>query len=111
MSNIKNEMNNIKQFSEMFKALSNSHRLEIFLYLANHCFPGETSTDEEMRSSVGELGEGLGIAPSTVSHHLKELRQSGLIRMERKGKSIECWVEPETLEKLIKFFKNAKGGK
>ena len=95
----------------MFKALSNSHRLEIFLYLANNCFPGEKSTDQEMRSSVGELGERLGVAPSTVSHHLKELRQSGLIRMERKGKNIECWVESVTVEKLIRFFEQAKGGR
>ncbi len=58
----------------MFKALSNTHRLEVFLYLANNCFPGETSTDKEMHSSVGELGDRLGITPSTVSHHLKELR-------------------------------------
>ncbi|GEL78010.1 ArsR/SmtB family transcription factor [Tenuibacillus multivorans] len=109
MSKYKNDYS--KQFSEMFKALSNEHRLEIFLYLAKNCFPGELSTDKEMRASVGKLGEGLGIAPSTISHHLKELRQSGLIRMERKGKTIECWIEPDTLEDLIQFFQQAKGGK
>lgn len=111
MSNSESEVNTMNQFSEMFKALSNPHRLEIFLYLANNCFPCESSTNEEMRSTVGELSEGLGIAPSTISHHLKELRQSQLIRMERKGKNIECWVEPDTLEILIEFFKNARGEK
>ncbi|MFZ4452616.1 ArsR/SmtB family transcription factor [Salibacterium aidingense] len=111
MSNYKIEINDIVPFSDMFKALSNPHRLQIFLYLANHCFPGELSTEEEMRTSVGELGEGLGIAPSTVSHHLKELRQAGLIRMERSGKNIECWVEPETLDHLVHFFQHAKGQK
>ncbi|WP_181349300.1 helix-turn-helix transcriptional regulator [Thalassobacillus sp. CUG 92003] len=94
----------------MFKALSNAYRLEIFLYLADYCRPGEMSTEEEMRVSVGELGSGLGIAPSTVSHHLKELRHAHLIRMERNGKNIECWVEPDTLDQLITFFKHAKEG-
>lgn len=108
MSKYNNE--NVERYSEIFKALSNPHRLNVFLYLAKNCYPGELSTDEEMRATVGELGEGLGIAPSTVSHHLKELRRSGLVRMERKGKSIECWVEPETLDGLILFFQHAKGG-
>ncbi|RSL32407.1 ArsR family transcriptional regulator [Salibacterium salarium] len=111
MSKYKYELHTIAPFSDMFKALSNTHRLQIFLYLANNCFPGELSTEEEMRISVGELGDGLNIAPSTVSHHLKELRQAGLIRMERKGKNIECWIEPETLDQLVDFFQNAKGKK
>ncbi len=111
MSKYKINSKDVTAFSEMFKALSNPYRLQIFLYLANNCYPGEISTPEEMRTSVGELGEGLGIAASTVSHHLKELRQAGLIRMERKGKNIECWVESNTVTQLALFFKNAKGGK
>jgi ArsR family transcriptional regulator len=54
--------------------------------------------------SVGELGEGLDIAPSTLSHHLKELNRSGLISMRRRGKQVECWVEPATLDGLAAFF-------
>ncbi|MFB5660945.1 ArsR/SmtB family transcription factor [Alteribacillus sp. HJP-4] len=107
MSNNKNE--NTMEFSAMFKALSNEHRLHVFLYLAKYCIPGELSTEREMRLTVGELGEGLNIAPSTVSHHLKELRQAGLIRMDRKGKNIECWVEQATVDKIIMFFQQAKG--
>ena len=44
-----------------------------------------------------ELGKGLEIDPSTVSHHIKELRVSGLIRMERRGKNIVCWVDSDTV--------------
>jgi len=50
-----------------------------------------------LRQCVGELGKGLEIDPSTVSHHIRELRQSGLIRMERRGKNMLCWVDPETV--------------
>ncbi|MFD2924092.1 ArsR/SmtB family transcription factor [Halobacillus naozhouensis] len=109
MSNYNNK--DLNQFSDIFKALSNVHRLNVFLYLAEYCNPGEPSTDKEMRMTVGELGEGLNIAPSTVSHHLKELRRAGLIRMDRKGKNIECWVEQETIDNMVMFFQQStKGG-
>ena len=57
-----------------------------------------------MRACVGDLGAKLGIAPSTVSHHLKELRRSGLIHMERSGQKVACWVEPDSLDALSAFF-------
>ena len=61
-----------------------------------------------MRRCVGVIGGDLEIAPSTVSHHLKELRQAGLVHMERRGQTIECWVEPETLRLLADFFEVPK---
>jgi len=49
---------------------------------------------------VGDLAKGVSIDPSTVSHHLKELRRSGLIHMERNGRNIQCWVNQETVHSL-----------
>jgi ArsR family transcriptional regulator len=96
-----------ERFAGCFRALSNPHRLRLFLRLAA-CLPeGGTCADEDMRRCVGDLGKDLGVAASTVSHHLKELRQAGLIHMERKGQSIECWVEPDTLRMLSEFFEIA----
>ncbi|VAW89268.1 Transcriptional regulator, ArsR family [hydrothermal vent metagenome] len=94
---------------EAFKALSNPHRLALFNRLMNCCAPGtKCSPVAAVRYCVGELGEGLDIAPSTLSHHLKELNRAGLVEMERKGKNVECWVEPARLEKLTTFFKPAQ---
>lgn len=102
MSNI--EINN-QDLSEIFKGLSNVHRLAIFQRLMSCCEPGTRCTpNEAIRFVVGELGEGLGIAPSTLSHHLKELHRAGLIQMQRNGKNVECWVAPETLKQLSQFF-------
>ena len=72
------------QFAEVFKALANPNRLQIFLRLASCCPPGTKCDSEAMvRQGVGELGQDLEIDPSTVSHHLKELRRAGLIRTAR----------------------------
>ncbi len=46
----------------------------------------------------------LDIAPSTVSHHIKELTRAGLIATGRSGREIRCWVEPEVLSELSEFF-------
>ena len=89
----------------MFKALSNPKRLSIFLRLISCCSPGTVcSADEDMRACVGELGQDIGIAPSTVSHHIKELRRAGLIQMKRRGRKVECWIDPGTLRDLAEFF-------
>lgn len=89
----------------MFKALANPHRLALFHRLTTCCIPGSScSTEKAIRHCVGELGEGLDIAPSTLSHHLRELNRAGLVQMQRRGKNVECWVEPATLEKLAAFF-------
>jgi DNA-binding transcriptional ArsR family regulator len=86
----------VQRFAEVFKALSNPNRLHIFLRLVSCCPPGtKCSSDAAIQRCVGELGQDLEIDPSTVSHHLKELRRSGLIRMERRGKNMLCWVNRE----------------
>ncbi|MDQ1240678.1 MAG: ArsR family transcriptional regulator, arsenate/arsenite/antimonite-responsive transcriptional [Thermodesulfobacteriota bacterium] len=88
----------IFRFAEIFRALSNPNRLQIFLRLVSCCPPGtKCLSDNALLHCVGELAKGLEIDPSTVSHHIRELRQSGLIRTERRGKNTLCWVDPETV--------------
>ena len=105
MSNYSNDQA-VQSQADMFKALSNVNRLALFKRLMSCCEPGSRCSPEEaVRFCVGELGEGLDIAASTLSHHLKELNRAGLVKMERRGKLVECWVEPETLTELSTFFK------
>ncbi len=103
MSN--NRIDDIDRYSAIFKALSNPHRLRVFRRLASCCAPGTAcSVDTAVCQTVGALGEPLTIAPSTVSHHLKELHRAGLLRMERRGKRVECSVEPAVLAELRLFL-------
>jgi len=110
MSNNRN--NEVKQFSEMFKALSNPHRLRIFMRLVDCCGKDVSccSGAEQIKSCVGQLGNDLEIVPSTVSHHIKELHRAGLIRMERCGQKIDCSVDPEAVQCLTKFFAGLGSG-
>jgi ArsR family transcriptional regulator len=94
-----------ENIASWLKALSNPNRLQIFLGLATACAPGSgCASPTEARACVGEVCSELKIAPSTVSHHLKELRQAGLVHMERRGQNIDCWANQETLVELSEFF-------
>ena len=41
---------------------------------------------------------------STVSFHLKELRQAGIITMTRQGKNMICRLNPDPVRQLADYF-------
>ncbi len=94
--------------ADIFKALSNPNRLKIFLALTTCCRPGTVGIygeDVDLDTMfVGDLGKELEIGKPTISHHIKELRRAGIIRTERRGQHIACWVDPEVIEQLKAFF-------
>lgn len=49
--------------------------------------------------SVTEIVDQLSVAQPTVSHHLKILRQAGLVKSERRGKQIMYSLNQERLAK------------
>ena len=65
-----------RQLGVIAKALADPNRLEMLRKI------GE-SKDAPTCSC---LRDWLGIAPATVSHHLKELENAGLIKVDRNGK-------------------------
>jgi ArsR family transcriptional regulator len=96
---------NPAELAECFKALSNPNRLQIFLRLLNCCTPGTVcSADSVNGFCVGELGEDLAVAPSTLSHHIKELQRAGLIKTQRRGQNIDCYIDAEKIQVLKEFF-------
>ncbi len=95
----------LDEMAEIFKALSNPNRLRILKQLMTCCRPGTKGlVDADSSAPVGELGRSLDIVPSTVSHHIKELRHAGLIRTRREGQKIECWLDPDVLKAIQAFF-------
>ncbi|MGD8483568.1 MAG: metalloregulator ArsR/SmtB family transcription factor [Thioalkalispiraceae bacterium] len=102
-----NHLNNdpVIGVANAFKALSNPNRLQIFLQLMRCCEPG-TACDPDALSHccVGDLGEDLNIAASTLSHHIKELSRAGLIQTERHGQHVQCRVNRDYVASLAGFF-------
>lgn len=107
MSNFRKD--DTERLAGMLKALSSPQRLHLFMKLTNCCEPVGccTITAAGIRQCVGDLGDGLGLAASTVSHHLKELRQAGVLRMVRRGQRIECSVCEDAVRLLADFFAGA----
>ena len=106
----KRQNDRTERFAAIFAALSNPHRLELFRRLTSCCVTDRSCDGEsDTCRCVGDLTEGLDIAPSTASHHLKELRRVGLIRTRRRGRLIECWVDPEIIEELTSFLDDVSG--
>lgn len=103
MSNYKTK--DAQALAESFKALSNKNRLQIFMRLLSCCEPGTVCSSKSPNGfSVGELGENLSVAPSTLSHHIKELHRAGLITTQRRGQNVECFVNTEKVAILKKLF-------
>jgi ArsR family transcriptional regulator len=74
--------------AKIFKALSNESRLEILKSLYQEGISGTLEGQEacaEKCSCVGDIVERFRLAPSTISHHIKELAMAGLVKVERKA--------------------------
>ncbi|ATQ73342.1 transcriptional regulator [Massilia violaceinigra] len=83
-------------------ALAQESRLAVFRLLIE-AGPGGMSP--------GQIGERLGIAPSSLSFHLKELSHAGLIAPTQSGRYLIYAAHMPTMQALIDFLtENCCGG-
>lgn len=88
-----------------FKALSNPRRLAMVRRLigkalgCDACSPELCSFNATCCVFSTFVGE-LDIGKSTVSHHLKELHEAGLIERFRDGRHVYCRINQERLAEL-----------
>jgi ArsR family transcriptional regulator, arsenate/arsenite/antimonite-responsive transcriptional repressor len=91
---------NQEKIARYGKALSNPIRVFILDYLSNNLNKACYS---------GDMAEILPIARSTLSEHLKELKEAGLIQGEINPPYIRYCINPENWEEarliFAKFFK------
>jgi DNA-binding transcriptional ArsR family regulator len=76
--------------SRIFVALGDEHRQRILLLFE----PGE-------RLNAGQIAEVSTLGRSTVSHHLKILREAGVLASEKIGKEVWFWINREALETTL----------
>lgn len=74
----------------MFKALGDPVRLRLFSLVASHA-GGE--------ACVCDISD-VGVSQPTVSHHLKKLREAGLLVSERRGTWVFYRVAPSVMAAL-----------
>lgn len=77
--------------AHMFKALGDPVRLRL-LSMITSAGGGE--------SCVCDLTVGFDVSGPTISHHLKVLREAGLVDCERRGTWVYYWPRPENLRRL-----------
>lgn len=102
-------MINPTNLSQIFSALAGETRLQLLLALqakALGCSDPATCDLSEYCCDVSELAEATGLAMSTISYHLKELRRAGLIQTHRHGKHIYCSINNVTTGQLAQFFES-----
>ena len=84
------------ELAKVFKALGDPVRLRLMSMIAARGQGGEVC--------VCELTPAFDLSQPTISHHLKLLRQAGLIDCERRGTWVYYWALPDTLDRLAAFL-------
>jgi ArsR family transcriptional regulator, arsenate/arsenite/antimonite-responsive transcriptional repressor len=89
-----------KGMSKVFTALGDEHRQRILLLFER----GE-------RLNVGQIAEVSTLSRSTVSHHLKVLREAQVLASEKVGKEVWFWIDraylEETLGRVLEFVRES----
>jgi ArsR family transcriptional regulator, arsenate/arsenite/antimonite-responsive transcriptional repressor len=80
-----------KPMSEVFTALGDEHRQRMLLLFEK----GE-------RLNVGQIVEVSPLSRSAVSHHLKVLKQAGVLRSEKVGKEVYFWIDAEYVGRTLR---------
>ncbi|OJY30055.1 MAG: ArsR family transcriptional regulator [Rhodobacterales bacterium 65-51] len=78
-----------------FATLGHTDRLAVFRLLMRFAPQGVRPT---------EIAEALGLKQNTLSHHLADLTASGLLRVDRKGRSLLYSIDLDAAERLIGYL-------
>ncbi|MBN1498287.1 MAG: helix-turn-helix transcriptional regulator [Spirochaetes bacterium] len=97
---------NTKQIAKVMKALSNPNRLELYLEILRKCEASFKAEDRECL--VSDVMCSFKIGAPTISHHLKELTNAGLITTERKGKFLVARIIEDTIDEVKDVLSAAK---
>ena len=81
--------NELSDEARLFRALADDTRLAILRQLR-----------EQAEICACDFVDCCQVAQPTVSHHLKVLREAGLVRGQRRGLSIYYRLAPEALERV-----------
>ena len=84
----------LSHFAQVAKALSNGNRLEILEFLA------------QRECSVEDLAKLSGLSVANASHHLQQLRQTGLVESRKEGLYVIYRLSGEDVVSLMAELRN-----
>ena len=91
-------MDNNDTLAKQFWALGDPQRLKI-LQLLPH------TPNSELHNNVSQLAEILGLSQPTISHHLRILRQAGLVSHKKMCRDCFYWIELETRNAVLESMR------
>jgi ArsR family transcriptional regulator len=83
------------ELARAFKVLGDPVRLRVLSLIAAHK-GGEVC--------VCEITDAFDLTGPTISYHLRQLREAGLVNCERRGTWVYYWTVPEKLAGLSQFL-------
>jgi ArsR family transcriptional regulator len=91
------------ELARMFKALGDPVRLRLLSLIAS-------ATDGGGRGEVCvcDLLGAFDVQQSTISHHLRVLREAGLVDCQRRGTWVYYWVVPTALAQLSSLLQSSR---
>jgi ArsR family transcriptional regulator, arsenate/arsenite/antimonite-responsive transcriptional repressor len=88
-------MSMVSPTARALAALGHDARLSIFRLLVK-------AGKEGLR--VSDIGEHLGLAPSTLAHHLSTLVDAGLVLQEKHGREVYNMVDYPAMRRTVDFL-------
>ncbi len=85
----------VARFADMLAALGTETRLKIVRLLLQAHPDGLV---------VGDIGNELGVSPSTLSHHLDKLKNEGLVSVKRESTFLRYTANTAALEEILGFL-------
>ena len=88
-----------QSMSKAFTAMGDEHRQRILL-----------TFEKGDRLNVGQIVDVSTLSRSAVSHHLRLMREAGVLNSEKVGKEVYYWVNAqvleESLEAVLRFIRH-----
>ena len=80
-----------RRIASIFVALGDPHRQRVLLMFE----PGE-------RLNVGQIVAASTLSRSAVSHHIRVLREAGVLQSEKVGKEVYFWPDVEAVQNALR---------
>lgn len=91
-----------ERLAKQLWALGDVVRLRILAHL-----PREA--DCEHKNNVSELAGLLGLSQPTISHHLRVLRQAGVVKYQKMCRDCFYWIDPEAADSVVEALRRSLG--